>query len=98
MQNIDTGSVLLIAVGCAAFGRNFRGETDLNTPLLVRFDPGAEFKFSPDIVSGWHEACIAECGHQRKSNFRKHHEPVVYRAVMDAGYRSWILDQAFEDE
>lgn len=66
-------------------------------PLLIRVSMPSVFTFDPDVLASWHEACITECGRKTKSNFRKFHEPIVYRAIMDSGYRRLILDRAFGD-
>ena len=66
-------------------------------PLLIRISMPSVFTFDPDVLASWHEACIAECGRQTKSNFRKFHETAVYRVIMDSGYRRIILDRAFGD-
>ncbi len=77
------------------FDPGFRGETDENVPQFASFSVPEEFEFAPEVLEAWRAACVAECDHQRISNFRRFHEPVVYRAVVDTGYRRNVLDRAF---
>jgi len=78
-----------------SFDPGFSGETKDNTPLFISFSMSSEFDISPDVREAWHEAAIIERKHQRASKFRKYHEPVVYRVVVDVSYRRRILNAAF---
>jgi len=77
------------------FDAGFSAETADNVPRFVSFSMPSEFTFPPEVLEAWQEAAIAECDHQRTSNFRKYHEPVVYRAATDLDYRRRLLDRAF---
>lgn len=79
----------------SSFDPGFAGETADNVPRFISFSAASKFNFAPEVLEGWQEAVLSECDHQRISNFRKYHEPVVYRAATDLDYRRLLLDRAF---
>ena len=81
----------------SSFDPGFAGETTENTPRFVSFSQAFNFDFAPEVLEGWQQAVLAECRHQRVSNFRKYHEPVVYRAATDFTYRHGLLDRTFPE-
>jgi serine/threonine protein kinase len=80
-----------------AFSPSYAGETEDNAPLYVSFSVPSRFDFAPEVLKGWRQASLAECGHGQLSRFRRFHEPVVYDAVTDLQFRGRLLDRAFPD-
>ncbi len=83
------------AIRHSSFDPGFSGETADNVPRFVSFSMASKFNFDPKVLEGWQEAILDECKHQRLSNFRKYHEPAVYRAATDLEYRKRLLDRTF---
>lgn len=79
----------------SSFDPGFAGEAADNVPRFVSFSVASEFNFGPEVLEGWQQALLAECDHQQTSNFRKYHEPVVFRATTELNYRRRLLDRAF---
>lgn len=82
-------------IGVFPFRDGHRGETPDTAPLFVTFSNGESFKFKPAILDSWNEAVLTECLHGQKSNNRRHHQPTMYRAVSEVGFRERLLDKAF---
>ena len=80
-----------------SFRPGHKGETQNTAPLGVIFATEDGFDLNSAVLDGWKEAAIAECSHGRRSNFRKHHQPIMYRAVSDDEFRLQLFDEAFPD-
>lgn len=77
------------------FEPGFSGEMEGNVPRFVSFSVPSRFDLAPEVIEGWHQAVLAERDHARSSNFRQHHEPTLYKAVVGPAYRRRLLDRAF---
>jgi 5-methylcytosine-specific restriction protein A len=82
-------------VGDVPFRPSAAGETADDVPILVAFSTASPFDLGPEVLEGWRQAVLAERGHGRRSQFRRSHEPVVYRAATDLDFRRDLLDRAF---
>ena len=79
----------------SSFDPGFSRETNDNVPRFVSFSVASRFTFSPEVIEGWQQTLLAERDHGRASPYRRFHEPIVYRAVMDLVFRRQVLDRAF---
>ena len=53
---------LSMVVGQGSFGAGFTGETESNVPRFVSFSVPSKFDFPPEVLEGWQQAAVAECG------------------------------------
>lgn len=70
------------------------GEDPTRTPHWVRYPGIGEQLREPAVRQGW----LAEVGRSVDrgdvSPYRRHHEPVVFRAAVDGAYREQVLEEA----
>ncbi len=75
--------------------RPFLGEIPEETPYFIRLRGEPSQVLSAEQKAAWKEAVLFEVEHGQTSPFWKYHEPVVYRAAVDAAFRAELLDEAF---
>jgi len=72
-----------------------RFENEKSAPHLLEFHDGLDRIADPAVKRGWSRAALNEVDRGERSSYRRYHEPAVYRAAVDHGYRRRILDEAF---
>ena len=75
-----------------------RGEFKDEVPYWVRYYGTPNRVLSGDLKGDWKMAVLAELQRQKRSGFRKFHEPLVYEAAVNTNYRALILDEAFSSK
>ncbi len=65
------------------------------TPYFLWLRNDLESLLPEELQFGWLDAIVAEVHRAKGSPYRKYHQPVVYKAVMDKEYREMVLDEAF---
>jgi PLD-like domain len=71
------------------------GESSLDTPFYLRIECASKATVPEEFKKGWVSALLKETNRATGSPFRRHHEPLVYKAIMDLDYRQKVLDDAF---
>lgn len=66
-------------------------------PSFAYFDDSA-FPQDDELIEVWLEAVEFEYTRAEKSSFRENHNPMFFKAVVDAAYRQYILDKIFNSE
>lgn len=75
--------------------RPLRGEKVEDVPFFIWVDSAERIIESPEIREGWLRAALREVTRAKSSPYRGYHQPVVYEAAVDIGYRAAILEKAF---
>lgn len=73
------------------------GENIVETPHFILFKDARSILEEPFIKEGWLEAARFEIKRATRSVYRRHHQPLLYRAVVDPEYRAFILNEAFSN-
>jgi 5-methylcytosine-specific restriction protein A len=66
-----------------------------DTPFFIGFNSAKELVQAPDIQEAWIRAVLLEMQRAKSSPYRKFHQPAVYEAAVNLGYRAMIFDEAF---
>ncbi len=72
-----------------------KDETEATAPWWISFEVDDPSEVPESVKEHWRRLVRREVDHGKYSSYRKHHEPVVFEAAMDVGFRKRVLDQAF---
>jgi HNH endonuclease len=72
--------------------KNSPGET-LEPPLYLDFEGYPQEILSVKQLDDWKKACKLEVNRARSSPYRKYHDSLAYRCIVDLEYRELILNQ-----
>lgn len=78
------------------YPKPFREEAKDNVPCLPHLQGFPKQLLTLERKKSWKKAILSELVSRKSSSFRRHHQPVVYKAVVDLDYRSFLLDRAFQ--
>lgn len=70
-------------------------EDESKRPWFVRFEGDPQDAVDDEFRRLWLTAVKTEMKRIDKSPYRRYHEPVVYRATEDSGYREQVFKEAF---
>lgn len=80
--------------------KNLHGEYS-EPPYFLRFGNFPELLYwletSEQMYQSWSEALLAEVGRAKASPYRKSHEPIMYKMIVDVNFRAEILDKAYTE-
>jgi len=71
------------------------GEDEEKTPHWVEYEGEPESMVNPTFRREWMKAAIREIERASASVHKEAHEPLVYQAAVDEGYRNRVLNGAF---
>jgi hypothetical protein len=72
------------------------GESGSEAPFFLEFGDVNEVRSLGEFKQGWLDAVLVEVERAKSSTHRKYHQPLVYRAAVDLGYRDAVLSDAFQ--
>ncbi len=79
---------------------NLRGELS-EPPYFLRFGNFQELLYWLDtselIYQSWSDALLVEVKRAKSSPYRKFHEPLMYKMVVDVNFRAEVLDMAYAE-
>lgn len=71
-------------------------EPDSKRPWFVGFDNSLSQIEGKNLRNAWTSAAIEELDRATASPYKQYHEPAVYRAARDRGYRRQVIREAFD--
>jgi hypothetical protein len=72
-----------------------KNENIETTPIFVSFKVSRMRDIPAYVIELWKEEVVREVGLRKRSPYKDHHEPLVYRAAMDNAFRKRLVDEAF---
>jgi len=91
-ENVD--KLIENADGYVDYSAN-TGEDEEKTPHWVEYEGEPESMVNPTFRREWMKAAIREIERASASVHKEAHEPLVYQAAVDEGYRNRVLNGAF---
>jgi hypothetical protein len=80
------------------YPKPFREEVKEMVPCLPHLLGSPQEILTPKRKKSWKKAVLSELASRKSSSYRRHHQPVVYEAVVNLDYRTLVLNEAFLDQ
>ncbi len=82
----------------ATYSHQFKphhGEVAGKTPYILRFEGAPKIVLNVHEQKAWREAVLVELKRRKSTPYKRFHNPLAYKAVVDLEYRALVLEEAF---
>lgn len=97
----DLSGLLSVAVSPEFLSHQYQayaGELQNQAPYFLCLEGSPQTLLTEEQRTVWKQATLVELNRFEKSPYKKHHQPIVYKAVVDLDYRNSLLDEVFPKE